>query len=187
VREDIPGNKRLVAYVVAASQSTPGAGELRDYLKERLPEYMVPSAFVMLDQMPLTPNGKIDRRALPAPDTTRPEMTHRFVAPRNATEETLAGIVAKVLNLQQVGVEDDFFELGGHSLLATQVISRLREALNVELRLREIFEHPTIGELAQVISRLQMQQMENEEKEVLESISQLSEEEVAAMLAGLSN
>jgi len=185
VREDIPGNKRLVAYVVAASQSTPGAGELRDYLKERLPEYMVPSAFVMLDQMPLTPNGKIDRRALPAPDTTRPEMTHRFVAPRNATEEALAGIVAKVLNLQQVGVEDDFFELGGHSLLATQVISRLREALNVELRLREIFEHPTIGELAQVISQLQLQQMENEEKEVLESISQLSEEEVAAMLAQL--
>ena len=185
VREDIPGNKRLVAYVVAASQSTAGAGELRDYLKERLPEYMVPSAFVMLDQMPLTPNGKIDRRALPAPDTTRPEMTHRFVAPRNEIEETLAGIVSKVLNLQQVGVEDDFFELGGHSLLATQVISRLREALNVELRLREIFEHPTIGELAQVITQLQMQQMEKEEREVLESINQLSEEEVAAMLAQL--
>jgi len=185
VREDIPGNKRLVAYVVAASQATPGAGELRDYLKEKLPEYMVPSAFVMLDQMPLTPNGKIDRRALPAPDTTRPEMTHRFVAPRNAIEETLAGIVSKVLNLQQVGVEDDFFELGGHSLLATQVISRLREALNVELRLREIFEHPTIGELAQVISQLQVQQMEKEEKEVMESIDQLSDEEVALMLAQL--
>ena len=110
-------------------------------------------------------------------------MTRLFVAPRNATEETLAGIVAKVLNLQQVGVHDDFFELGGHSLLATQVISRLREALYVDLPLREIFEHPTIGELAQVISRLQMQQMEKEEREVMESIDQLSEEEVEAMLA----
>jgi amino acid adenylation domain-containing protein len=187
VREDIPGNKRLVAYVVAASQSTPVAGELRDYLKERLPEYMVPSAFIMLDEMPLTPNGKIDRRALPAPDTTRPETTRRFVAPRNATEETLAGIVLAVLNLQQVGVDDDFFELGGHSLLATQVISRLREAFYVELPLREIFEHPTVGELAQVISRLQMQQMEKEEREVRERIDQLSEEEVEAMLAQLSD
>jgi amino acid adenylation domain-containing protein len=183
VREDIPGNKRLVAYVVAGSQSTPVAGELRDYLKDKLPEYMLPSAFVMLDEMPLTPNGKIDRRALPAPDTSRPETTRLFVAPRNATEETLAGIVAKVLNLQQVGVHDDFFELGGHSLLATQVISRLREAFYVDLPLREIFEHPTIGELAQVISRLQMQQMEKEEREVMESIDQLSEEEVEAMLA----
>ena len=129
------------------------------------------------------PNGKIDRRALPAPDTSRPETTRVFVAPRNETEETLAGIVAKVLNLQQVGVHDDFFELGGHSLLATQVISRLREACYVDLPLREIFEHPTIGELAQVISRLQMQQMEKEEREVMESIDQLSEEEVEAMLA----
>lgn len=187
VREDIPGNKRLVAYVVAAAQTTPVAGELRDYLKERLPEYMAPSVFVMLDEMPLTPNGKIDRRALPAPDTTRPEMTRSFVAPRNAIEETLAGIVLKVLNLQQVGVHDDFFELGGHSLLATQVISRLREAFHVELPLREIFEHPTIGELAQVISTLQMQQMKKEQREVRERIDLLSEEEVAAMLAELSD
>jgi len=183
VREDTPGNKRLVAYVVAGSQSTAVAGELRDYLKEKLPEYMLPSAFVMLAEMPLTPNGKIDRRALPAPDTSRPETTRLFVAPRNATEETLAGIVAKVLNLQQVGVHDDFFELGGHSLLATQVISRLREACYVDLPLREIFEHPTIGELAHVISQLQMQQTEKEEREVMESIDQLSEEEVEAMLA----
>lgn len=181
VREDVPGNKRLVAYVVAGS--TVVAGELRDYLKEKLPEYMVPSAFVMLDAMPLTPNGKIDRRALPAPDTSRPETTRVFVAPRNETEETLAGIVAKVLNLQQVGMHDDFFELGGHSLLATQVISRLREALYVDLPLREIFEHPIIGDLAQVISRLQMQQLEKEEREVMESIDQLSEEEVEALLA----
>lgn len=183
VCEDVPGNKRLVAYVVAGSQSTLVAGELRDYLKEKLPEYMVPSGFVMLDAMPLTPNGKIDRRALPAPDMSRPETTRLFIAPRNETEETLAEIVAKVLNLQQVGMDDDFFELGGHSLLATQVISRLREALYVDLPLREVFEHPTIGELAQVISRLQMQQLEKEEREVMDSIDQLSEEEVEALLA----
>jgi amino acid adenylation domain-containing protein len=187
VREDTPGNKRLVAYLVPALQTAPVISELRGYLKEKLPEYMVPSAFVILDEMPLTPNGKIDRRALPSPGTARPESERSFVAPRNPTEETLARILLQILNLQQVGVHDDFFELGGHSLLATQVISRLREAFHVELPLREIFEHPTIAELAQVISRLQTQQKEKEEREVMETINQLSEEEVEAMLGQLSN
>jgi amino acid adenylation domain-containing protein len=186
VREDTPGNKRLVAYLVPALQTAPVISELRGYLKEKLPEYMVPSVFVILDEMPLTPNGKIDRHALPSPGTARPESERIFVAPRNPTEETLAGILLLILNLQQVGVHDDFFELGGHSLLATQVISRLREAFHVELPLREIFEHPTIAELAEVISRLQSEQREKEEREVMESVNQLSEEEVEAMLGQFS-
>jgi len=120
-------------------------------LKEKLPEYMVPSAFVTLDTLPLTPNGKVDRRALPAPGGMRPELEDAFVVPRDALEEQLAGIWAEVLGLERVGVHDDFFELGGHSLLVTQVVSRVRDALQVELPLRSLFEEPTIAGLAEKI------------------------------------
>ncbi len=150
VREIVPGEKRLVAYVVPARELAPPVGELRGFLKEKLPEYMVPSAFVVLDALPLTPNGKVDRRALPAPDyQSRPELGGTFVAPGTPVEETLAGIWAEVLGLERVGVHDDFFELGGHSLLATRVVSRLRDALRVELPLRCLFETPTVAELAE--------------------------------------
>jgi len=110
-REDIPGDKRLAAYVVPHNERAPAISELRDFLKKELPDYMVPSAFVMLDALPLTPNGKVDRRALPAPDTARPELEKTFVTPRTAAEEVLAGIWTKVLGLERVGVHDDFFEL----------------------------------------------------------------------------
>ncbi len=150
VREDEPGDKRLVAYVVAAQdEAAPTDSELRSFLKEKLPEYMVPSAYVVLDEIPLTVNGKVDRRALPAPDEARPELEGVYVAPRTAVEEAVAGIWAEVLKVDRVGVHDNFFELGGHSLLATQVISRVRKSLQVELPLRSLFEFPTAATLSE--------------------------------------
>jgi amino acid adenylation domain-containing protein len=124
------------------------AGELRGYLKEKLPEYMIPSAFVVLAELPLMPNGKLDRRALPEPDSQRPELESAFNAPRTPVEEVLAGIWAEVLGLERIGVDDNFFELGGHSLLVTQVITRIRETFHVDLSLRTLFEFPTIAGLA---------------------------------------
>ncbi|HEU0077678.1 MAG TPA: amino acid adenylation domain-containing protein, partial [Longimicrobiaceae bacterium] len=142
VWEDAPGEQRLVAYVVGDVE----AGVLREHLLRELPEYMVPSAFVFLDALPLTANGKLDRKALPAPEYGAAEET--YVAPRTPVEEVLAGIWAEVLRLEQVGVEESFFELGGHSLLATWVVSRVREVFAVELPLRALFEGPTVAELA---------------------------------------
>jgi amino acid adenylation domain-containing protein len=147
-REDVPGDKRLVAYIVCTHDGVT-TGELRGYLKQKLAEYMVPSAFVELERIPLTTSGKVDRRALPAPDASRPELEATFVAPRTETEEVLAGIWADVLGLERVGVNENFFELGGHSLLATQVISRVRELLHIELPLRAIFESLTLAELGE--------------------------------------
>ena len=146
-REDIPGDKRLVAYVVPNPEQTPTVDGLRRFLKQKLPDYMVPGAFVLLDALPLTPNGKVDRRALPAPDQSRPDQSVTFVAPCTPIEQQLADIWAEVLRLEQVGIHDNFFELGGHSLLATQVISRLRQAFGVELPVRALFEAPTVADL----------------------------------------
>ncbi|MBE4753772.1 AMP-binding protein, partial [Corallococcus sp. ZKHCc1 1396] len=147
VREDAPGDKRLVAYVVAQSGQTADAATLRGALKGRLPEYMVPSAFVVLEALPLNANGKVDRKALPKPEAGA-ERTQKYVAPRTKTEEALTNLWAQVLGVKQVGIQDSFFELGGHSLLATQAVSRIRTAFNVELPLRALFEAPTVEELA---------------------------------------
>ncbi|HEU4561478.1 MAG TPA: phosphopantetheine-binding protein, partial [Longimicrobium sp.] len=144
VREDAPGDRRLVAYVVAEEEVSPA--EVRAHLTGRLPEYMVPSAVVVLASLPLTPSGKVDRRALPAPGYEAD--AERYVAPRTPTEEVLVGIWAEVLRLERVGVHDNFFELGGHSLLATRMASRIRAAFAVELPLRALFEGPTVAELA---------------------------------------
>jgi acyl carrier protein len=146
----------LVAYVEPASAVS--VTELRQHLSETLPPYMVPAAFVMLATMPMTVNGKIDRRALPAPDESRPDLAESFAAPRNTTEEILAGIWAGVLGLERVGVRDSFFDLGGHSLLATQVISRVREAFHAELPLRALFEGPTVAQLALVVEAAQLEE-----------------------------
>ena len=150
-REDAPGRKRLVAYVVAQHGQRAESGALRGYLKEKLPEYMVPSAFVVLDSLPVTPNGKVNRRALPAPDDATSASAPTFIAPRTAVEELIASIWSQVLGLESVGVEDDFFELGGHSLLATQVISRVRDAFGVEVALRRLFVEPTVAGLARLV------------------------------------
>ena len=158
-REDAAGDpsasllteKRLVAYVVAEREPLPTTTDLRNFLKEKLPEYMVPAVFVLLDALPLMPNGKIDRRALPAPDRSRPELDGAFVAPRTPTEELLAEIWAQLLNIERVGIHDNFFDLGGHSLLATQLVSRMRESFQVEIPLRRLFEVPTVAGLAESI------------------------------------
>jgi amino acid adenylation domain-containing protein/FkbM family methyltransferase len=156
-REDEPGQKRLVAYVTpergASGESSVAEAfsALRAALQTRLPEYMVPAQFVMLDSLPLTPNGKLDRKALPAPAGALAS-DDAYLAPRNQTEELLAGFWAELLGLERVGVRDNFFELGGHSLLATQFMSRVRRAFRVELPLRLLFERPTVESLAQSVA-----------------------------------
>ncbi|HEX5748967.1 MAG TPA: amino acid adenylation domain-containing protein [Archangium sp.] len=145
-REDSPGDKRLVAYLVAQPGHTLVAMELRAFLKQSLPEYMVPSALMVLDKLPLNPNGKVDRKALPVPDQL--QTSQEYVAPRNETEQMLAQLWSEVLKAPRIGAHDNFFELGGHSLLATQLRSRIRTAFQVELPLRDLFEAPTVATLA---------------------------------------
>jgi len=147
------GDKRLVGYIVPNGEEAPKISELRRFLTEKLPDYMVPSVFVKLDTLPLTPNGKVDRRALPAPDQSDIEAGVKYVAPRTPVEETLVEIWAKVLKIEKVGVYDNFFELGGHSLLVTQVISQLRDTLRVELTVRDFFEAPTVARLSDTIQQ----------------------------------
>ncbi len=177
--------QRLVAYLVKQEhEETLSAGELRSYLRERLPEYMIPSAFVELAELPLTPNGKIDRRALPAPEEGRLESGKEYVAPQTPVEETLVKLWEEVLGVERVGVHDNFFELGGHSLLATQLASRLRVAFEMELPLRIIFESPTVARLAAAIEQRQSEAVNEEEKyQILAQINQLSDEEVRLLLA----
>ncbi len=158
-REDTPGDKRLVAYVVPLAPAATGAarpadGALGDYLRARLPDYMVPARVVWLEALPLTPNGKVDRDALPAPDTSAGEEGDAFVAPRTGVEGRVATIVAGLLRLERVGVDDNFFMLGGHSLLGAQLIARVRDAFEVDLTLRSLFDAPTVAELAAEVERL---------------------------------
>ncbi|NEP59739.1 MAG: amino acid adenylation domain-containing protein, partial [Symploca sp. SIO2G7] len=143
-------NKYLVAYIIPHQDSL-SINELRNFLKQKLPKYMIPGAFVMLEALPLTANGKVDRSALPAPDRSQIQLPE-FVPPRTPTEEAIANIFASVLKLEQVGIHDNFFELGGHSLLATQVISRLQQTFNVEFPLRRLLESPTVDEINQTLS-----------------------------------
>ena len=145
------GDPYLTAYVVAAHGPLPAAGELRAFLKEKLPEYMLPSVYLVLDKLPLTPHGKVDRRALARSEGTARELDAPFVAPRNAIEEVLAEIFAEVLRIERVGVNDNFFDLGGHSLLATQLVSRVRKDFQPDLPLRKIFEAPTVAALAALL------------------------------------
>jgi amino acid adenylation domain-containing protein len=153
-REDVPGQKELVAYIVPIFESSISVKKLRTYLQGSLPDYMIPTAFVVLDAIPLTPNGKADRRALPIPETDRDNLVNGYVAPRNPIEEVLTPIWEDLLHHDVVGVHDSFFDLGGHSLLATQVISRVRETFQLELPLRLFFERPTIADLAQTIEEI---------------------------------
>jgi amino acid adenylation domain-containing protein len=152
-REDVPGDKRLVAYIVQAGGETLSISVLRQHLKEKLPEYMVPDAFVMLEKFPLTPNGKIDRRALPDP-----QVDHRteegYIAPRNKVEETIASIWRELLRVNKVGINDSFFAIGGHSLLAIRAISQINKVFQVDLPLPSFFESPSIAGLSQTIEKL---------------------------------
>lgn len=147
-RDDAHG-KRLIACFVPQQGAAPGASELRNHLKAKLPAFMVPAFFIPIERMPLSPAGKLDRHALPAPEDTRPELDQEFVAPRTPIEEAVAGIWCEVLGLDRVGVHDNFFDLGGHSLLAAQVIARIRESLQTEVALASVFSFPTIAALAE--------------------------------------
>jgi len=162
-REEKPADNRLLAYVVSAQQGTPTTTELRSYLREKLPEYLVPSAFVFMDSLPLTPNGKVDRRGLPVL-----QLTHRgdFVAPRTPVEKKIAKIWTEVLGADKVAVDDNFFDLGGHSLSAAQVVSRMRTLFNQEIPLRRLFEAPTVEGLASTIIWHQAEQILDELEEM---------------------
>ena len=153
-REDIPGDKRLVAYVVLQQEQL-NSSDLRLFLQERLPNYMVPSTFVFLDTLPLTPNGKVDRRALPAPDASDIQLDTDFVPPSNPTEELLATIWADVLGIERVGINDNFFELGGHSLLALRLFAKIEKVFGRTFSLASLFEAPTVKDLANVIDQKQ--------------------------------
>jgi acyl-coenzyme A synthetase/AMP-(fatty) acid ligase len=150
-REAGLGDKRLVAYLIGVSRERPSVSELREFLGDRLPDFMLPVAFVWLDVWPVTSNGKLDRRALPDPDRNDSASAEDFVDPATPVEEVLAGIWREVLGLDRVGVHDDFFDLGGHSLLAAQVLHRIRDVFRTELPLRTMFEAPTIAGAARAL------------------------------------
>jgi amino acid adenylation domain-containing protein len=164
------GQKRLVAYAVAQAGQTLDVADLRSFVKERLPDYMVPAAFMVLPAMPLTANGKVDRRALPAPVWGRGD-DEGFVEPRNEIEEALAELWKEILKVPRVGAFDSFFELGGHSLLATQLVSRIQQTFEIDLKLRTLFEAPTLAELSLVVEEL-----------MIAKVDSLSEEELAQLL-----
>lgn len=184
VREDMPGNQQLVAYVVLRQPDQ----HLRAFVKARVPDYMVPAAFVVLDKLPLTPNGKVDHAALPIPEQTAFESRDEFVAPRTQVEETLAQIWKEILRVARIGIHDNFFELGGHSLLATQVVSRIKKTLKVDLPLRAIFDSPTIADLAPNVEALSRTESDEMEKlaELLARIDRLSIDETKVLLEGTS-
>jgi amino acid adenylation domain-containing protein/non-ribosomal peptide synthase protein (TIGR01720 family) len=148
IREDVPGNKRLVAYVVIKGELASTIPDLHEFLKQKLPEYMVPAAIMLLESLPLTPNGKINRRALPEPDTARPELQEAFIAPRDSLELQLAQIWEDVLNVSPIGVTDNFFNLGGHSLLAVRLMAQVQQQFAQNLPLATLFQAPTIEQLA---------------------------------------
>ncbi len=170
-REDIPGDKRLVAYLVLAPEAEVTARDLQDMLATSLPDYMVPATFVVLEALPLTANGKIDRTSLPVPDAINTLQDEVIVAPSTPTEEQLISILAPLLNLEQVGIDDNFFMLGGHSLLGTQLIARIAETFGVTLSLRTLFDAPTIRQLAAEI-----------EQRLIAQIEAMSDEEVLRLL-----
>ncbi|HEV8693706.1 MAG TPA: amino acid adenylation domain-containing protein, partial [Lysobacter sp.] len=185
-REDRPGDKRLVAYVVPQAGAAPTNTELRAFAREHLPEYMVPSSCVALERLPMTPNGKVDRRALPPPELGASEMSD-YVAPRTGEEETLAKLWAEVLGVERVGIHDDFFDLGGHSLLATQLITRVQKAFGGDVALRLLFEAPSVAAFAE---RLLQQRMDSIDADalagMLDQLEGLSDDQIQTLLADAS-
>jgi amino acid adenylation domain-containing protein len=166
-REAAPGDTRLIAYFVAVPRSQPTLGELRNFLEARLPDFMVPATFVRLEKLPLTANGKVDRKSLPAADETNILRDSSYTAPRTDIEKTIAGILERLLELEHVDVEENFFALGGHSLMGAQLVARLRDTFGIEMPLRVIFEAPSVAELSSEIDRLLVAKVEAmSEKEV---------------------
>lgn len=184
---DQSGNNRLVAYLVPANESAPTVSALQSALFQSLPDYMVPTAFVMMDALPQTPNGKLDRMALPAPGTARPELESKFVAPRTQVEKTLTRIWCEVLGLDRVGVHDSFLELGGDSLLVTQVISRVINSFQVDLQVRRLLESPSVADMALVITECLLERSgPGDVDRMLADLEALSDQQ-AKQLLGLEN
>jgi len=191
-REDVPGDKRLIAYVQRKPDQPLKSSDLHKHLVAKLPDYMVPSAFVLLDKMPLLSNGKVDREALPAPEYSRQALEEEYVAPRNEVEEALAKIFAEVLGVEKIGINDNFFLLGGHSLLATQVLTRLRETLQSDVPLRRIFEEPTVAGMATAVEEFKTQAQDDvievisrddkEDEPLAALLEQMTKEELQALL-----
>lgn len=183
VHEDENHAKRLVAYYVYQGDPAPGVSTLRVFLGARLPDYMIPLAFVSMDEMPLTPSGKIDRKALPVPEHLRPDVGADYVPPRTKTEERLVEIMSSVLRVDKVGIYDNFFDLGGHSMLGTQIIAQVQEEFQVELPLRALFENPTVAGMAVAIAEEQTAGQSEEDLEaMLSELENLSDEEVKKLL-----
>jgi len=181
--ESRPGNQRLAAYLVPSGQKTPTVTELRRFLSQMLPNYMIPSIFVTLDALPLAPNRKVNRRSLPAPGRSRPELENPYFAARTSVEEQLSEIWAQVLNLDQVGITDNFFELGGDSLLAIRVISRVIKTFRVKVPLRSLFKAPTVADMAVVIVQNQLEKAESKDLErMLAEVEALSDKEARRAL-----
>jgi amino acid adenylation domain-containing protein/non-ribosomal peptide synthase protein (TIGR01720 family) len=183
VREFAVGDRRLVGYVVAEAETDRVA--LREYLRGKLPEYMLPSSFVLLEKLPQLPNGKINKNALPMPELTREAVAEAYVAPRMPIEEAVAGIWSELLGVEQVGIYDNFFALGGHSLLAAQVLVRVRDKFAVDVALQSLFDTPNVAGLALAVMQSQSQVLDvSETNDILAELEALSEEEAQTLVAG---
>jgi acyl carrier protein len=181
VTKDKNGNDVIMAYYVSRQELEPA--QLREFLMESIIEDTIPNVFVHLKKLPLTLNGKINYQALPTLEEARRSMKRNIVAPRTRTEETLAEIWSQVLGLESISIHDNFFELGGHSLLATRVVTRVREAFNVELPLRIIFEEPTVAGLALAVMGMEMEKESDEEiGQMMAELGMMSDEEIGEML-----
>ena len=183
-REDTPGHRRLVAYIAPRDGVPLSTPELRKVLQSKLPHYMVPSAFVVLDELPLTAHGKIDRNALQAPGVARLELDKSYTAPRTAVDQVLAHIWQQVLNVERVGIHENFFDLGGHSMLAMQLASRVREDLGIDLQIAAVFSFPTVAGLASCLRQNPMNGAVLERAaELILSTANLSDDELEALVA----
>jgi acyl carrier protein len=160
-RENPVGDRSLLAYVVLAPEAKITAAALREHLRKKLPDYMVPAAFVRVEALPLTPNGKVNRAALPAPVDGNLLVEDNFVTPQGMVQQRLAGIIAALLHVERIGANDNFFLLGGHSLLGTQLIARVNESFGVELPLLQLFDHPTLAEMSDAIESLILLKLES--------------------------
>jgi amino acid adenylation domain-containing protein len=183
-RQNVEGDTKLVAYIVPTSQSRPSNDQLRRLLKEKLPDYMIPSIYVELDQLPTTPTGKIDRKALPEPSHTRPLLDVSYVSFRSETEKQLVRIWEDGLNVRPIGIHDNFFDLGGHSLNATRIVSRVFQHFRLKIPLQTLFQSPTVAEMATVIAEHQGEQLDNEQlKNILLELESLSDEEAERIVS----
>jgi acyl-coenzyme A synthetase/AMP-(fatty) acid ligase/acyl carrier protein len=175
-------SNRLVAYVVSRKERSPFVSELQSFLREKLPDFMVPSAVIFLDSLQLTPSGKIDRRALPEPNSIRPHLQNSYVAPGTSTEKQVAKIWRNLLKLDEVGIHDNFFDLGGHSLLAIQVVARINDEFRIELPLRTLFEQPTVNRLAEQIEIKSKTFAREDMLALLADLESLSDEEAQTLM-----